>query len=161
MTCLKAAAIPYYTATTAHTSPMTTSGFKTSLEQRWRRRPRSVYGQPQTTRTDSVRRTWSRTSASFSHRLYVNRAPSRSVHTVYQRAATDTRSLTLPTLLDKVALQLETCTAQLGETPPPPFSLVNGDIKVKQLSSIPGGDAAPPVVKAEGFMDGSESPLKG
>ena len=48
-----------------------------------------------------------------------------------------------------------------GETPPPPFSLVNGDIKVKQLSSIPGGDAAPPVVKAEGFMDGSESPLKG
>ncbi|OCB89899.1 PP2C-domain-containing protein [Sanghuangporus baumii] len=48
-----------------------------------------------------------------------------------------------------------------SETPPPPASLVNGDIKVKQLSSTPGGDEASPVVKAEGLMDGSESPFKG
>ncbi|EJC98112.1 PP2C-domain-containing protein [Fomitiporia mediterranea MF3/22] len=48
-----------------------------------------------------------------------------------------------------------------GEAPPPPAPLVNGDIKVKQLSSLPGGDEASPVVKAEGLMDGSESPIKG
>ncbi|KAI5122788.1 hypothetical protein M0805_000132 [Coniferiporia weirii] len=48
-----------------------------------------------------------------------------------------------------------------GEAPPPPTPLVNGDIKVKQLSASPGGDEASPAVKAEGLMDGSESPIKG
>lgn len=48
------------------------------------------------------------------------------------------------------------------ETPPPPSgSLQNGDAKpVEQLESVPGGDAAPDVVKADGLMDISEDPLK-
>lgn len=46
-----------------------------------------------------------------------------------------------------------------GEAPTPPAPLPNG--KVKQLSSTPGGDEAPPVVKAEGLLDASEGPLKG
>ncbi|KAH8114519.1 PP2C-domain-containing protein [Phellopilus nigrolimitatus] len=54
-----------------------------------------------------------------------------------------------------------TSTQSSGEAPPPPKPLVNGDIKVKQLSSTPGGDEAAPAVKAEGLMDGSESPVKG
>lgn len=48
-----------------------------------------------------------------------------------------------------------------GEAPPPPARLPNGIPKVTQLNSLPGGDEAPPVVKAEGLLDGSESPLKG
>lgn len=53
-----------------------------------------------------------------------------------------------------------------GEAPPPPPNpLPNGDAKVvvppvQQLSSQPTGDAAAPVVKAEGFLDSSEDPLK-
>ncbi|TFK40544.1 PP2C-domain-containing protein [Crucibulum laeve] len=51
-----------------------------------------------------------------------------------------------------------------GEAPPPP-KLPNGDAKstspVEQLKSQPGGDAIPPVVKAEGLLDKSEDPLKG
>ncbi|KXN88252.1 hypothetical protein AN958_07711 [Leucoagaricus sp. SymC.cos] len=52
-----------------------------------------------------------------------------------------------------------------GEAPPPPKSLPNGDVKgvvspVQQLLSQPDGDAAPPVTKAEGFLDASEDPLK-
>lgn len=49
----------------------------------------------------------------------------------------------------------------VGEAPPPPAPLANGDSKVKQLSSLPGGDESPSVVKAEGLMDVSESPLSG
>ncbi|KAI0044395.1 PP2C-domain-containing protein [Auriscalpium vulgare] len=48
-----------------------------------------------------------------------------------------------------------------GEAPPPPKVLPNGDAKQHQLSSTPGGDAINPVVAAEGFLDGSEDPLKG
>lgn len=52
-----------------------------------------------------------------------------------------------------------------GEAPPPPNPLPNGDTKgvvppVQQLSSQPEGDAATPVVKAEGLLDSSEDPLK-
>ena len=47
------------------------------------------------------------------------------------------------------------------EAPPSPAPLANGDSKVKQLSSLPGGDESPSVVKAEGLMDVSESPLSG
>ncbi len=52
-----------------------------------------------------------------------------------------------------------------GEAPPPPNPLPNGDTKgvvppVQQLSSQPEGDTATPVVKAEGFLDASEDPLK-
>lgn len=52
-----------------------------------------------------------------------------------------------------------------GEAPPSPKPLPNGDAKVavppvQQLPSQPHGDAASPVVKAEGFLDGSEDPLK-
>ncbi|KAF7768215.1 hypothetical protein Agabi119p4_7458 [Agaricus bisporus var. burnettii] len=53
-----------------------------------------------------------------------------------------------------------------GEAPPPPKPLPNGDAHppitpVQQLQSQPGGDTANPVVKAEGFLDASEDPLKG
>lgn len=52
-----------------------------------------------------------------------------------------------------------------GEAPPPPKPLPNGDAKVQvppvqQLPSQPGGDAASPVTKVEGFLDASEDPLK-
>lgn len=49
-----------------------------------------------------------------------------------------------------------------SETPPPPQELPNGDIKgsVEQLRSLPGGDEPSPAVKAEGFLDSSEDPLK-
>ncbi|TFK74804.1 PP2C-domain-containing protein [Pluteus cervinus] len=51
-----------------------------------------------------------------------------------------------------------------GEAPPPPITHTNGDAKVvtpvEQLHSLPGGDEASPAVKAEGFLDGSEDPLK-
>ncbi|KAF8655483.1 hypothetical protein AX16_003041 [Volvariella volvacea WC 439] len=50
-----------------------------------------------------------------------------------------------------------------GEAPPPPRTLVNGDarvVPVPQLHSLPGGDAPSAAVKAEGFLDASEDPLK-
>jgi len=49
-----------------------------------------------------------------------------------------------------------------SETPPPPRELPNGDIKgpVEQLTPILGGDEPSPAVKAEGFLDSSEDPLK-
>ncbi|KAF9454703.1 PP2C-domain-containing protein [Macrolepiota fuliginosa MF-IS2] len=52
-----------------------------------------------------------------------------------------------------------------GEASPSPKVLPNGDAKVavppvQQLSSQPDGDAASPAVKAEGFLDASEDPLK-
>ncbi|KAF8895379.1 phosphatase 2C-like domain-containing protein [Infundibulicybe gibba] len=50
-----------------------------------------------------------------------------------------------------------------GETPPPKAA-PNGDTPsispVPQLTTTPGGDEIPPVVKAEGFLDSSEDPLK-
>ena len=51
-----------------------------------------------------------------------------------------------------------------SETPPPPKQLPNGvtmEQKPRQFESKPGSDKPAPVVKAEGLMDTSESPLKG
>ncbi|THH12202.1 hypothetical protein EW146_g7785 [Bondarzewia mesenterica] len=50
-----------------------------------------------------------------------------------------------------------------GETPPPPQPLPNGFATTVpgQLHSLPGGDEPDPSVKAEGFLDSSEDPLKG
>ncbi|KAI0754952.1 PP2C-domain-containing protein [Daedaleopsis nitida] len=47
-----------------------------------------------------------------------------------------------------------------GETPPPPPTPPNGDATPAQLKSLPEGDAPSAAVKAEGFLDASESPLK-
>ncbi|KAI8978684.1 phosphatase 2C-like domain-containing protein [Trametes punicea] len=44
--------------------------------------------------------------------------------------------------------------------PPPPTPPPNGDATPKQLKSLPDGDEPNPVLKAEGFLDASESPLK-
>lgn len=44
-----------------------------------------------------------------------------------------------------------------GEAPMPPKSLANGDLKIQQLESSPGGDKASSAVEAEGLMDTSES----
>lgn len=47
-----------------------------------------------------------------------------------------------------------------GEAPPPPKPTTNGDATPKQFASTPGGDAPSDVLKVEGLMDTSESPLK-
>ena len=47
-----------------------------------------------------------------------------------------------------------------GETPPPPPTPPNGDTTPVQLKHLPDGDAPSAALKAEGFMDSSESPLK-
>ncbi|KAI0720483.1 PP2C-domain-containing protein [Cerioporus squamosus] len=47
-----------------------------------------------------------------------------------------------------------------GETPPPPPTPPNGDATPAQLKPLPDGDAPSAALKAEGFMDSSESPLK-
>ncbi|KAI0648068.1 PP2C-domain-containing protein [Trametes meyenii] len=47
-----------------------------------------------------------------------------------------------------------------GETPPPPTPPLNGDATPKQLKPLPGGDEPSAALKAEGFIDSSESPLK-
>ncbi|KAI0061706.1 PP2C-domain-containing protein, partial [Artomyces pyxidatus] len=47
-----------------------------------------------------------------------------------------------------------------GEAPPPPKPLPNGDAKPQQLAHNPGGDEFPVSASAEGFLDGSEDPLK-
>ncbi|KAI0761953.1 PP2C-domain-containing protein [Trametes elegans] len=50
--------------------------------------------------------------------------------------------------------------APRGETPPPPTPPVNGDPTPKQLKPLPDGDEPSAALKAEGFIDSSESPLK-
>ena len=48
-----------------------------------------------------------------------------------------------------------------GETPPPPPTPPNGDATPTQLKRLPPDSEAPSAaLKAEGFMDSSESPLK-
>ena len=47
-----------------------------------------------------------------------------------------------------------------GEAPPPPGPTVNGTTKPDQLLSEPGGDKPSDAVRAEGFLDSSEDPLK-
>ena len=47
-----------------------------------------------------------------------------------------------------------------GETPPPPPTPPNGDATPVQLKPLPDGDAPSAALKAEGFIDSSESPLK-
>ncbi|KAM5535047.1 hypothetical protein V8D89_011275 [Ganoderma adspersum] len=47
-----------------------------------------------------------------------------------------------------------------GETPPPPPTPPNGDTTPVQLKHLPDGDAPSAALKAEGFLDSSESPLK-
>ncbi|THH01581.1 hypothetical protein EW026_g1168 [Hermanssonia centrifuga] len=47
-----------------------------------------------------------------------------------------------------------------GEAPSPPKPASNGDAKPSQLVSEPGGDTPSDAVRAEGFLDSSESPLK-
>ena len=47
-----------------------------------------------------------------------------------------------------------------GEAPPPPKPLPNGNAKIAQLSTEPGGDAPSDAVRAEGLLDHSEDPLK-
>ncbi|KAI0354945.1 PP2C-domain-containing protein [Trametes cingulata] len=48
-----------------------------------------------------------------------------------------------------------------GETPPPPPTPPqNGDATPKQLKPLPDGDEPSAALKAEGFIDSSESPLK-
>lgn len=47
-----------------------------------------------------------------------------------------------------------------GEAPPPPNLIPNGTAKPAQLLSEPGGDEPTDAVRAEGFLDSSEDPLK-
>lgn len=48
-----------------------------------------------------------------------------------------------------------------GEAFPQTQTHLNGTAVPEQLKSVPGGDAPSSAVKAEGFLDSSESPLKG